>query len=164
MSPLDVSSFPDTVQLPIEEGRPNSGSLRSRKRRLFGSLLGGSKDVAQLLRAPRRRASEASVQGLPIEPEPQTVLDLRSSETPLDVHDRTSGERSGLPLTLKTSTAEQAVAPRDNPVSESPENLFPPTPVAEDFPEKNHVKESIKVSLHHRGYVTRIRLSILTHV
>ena len=87
MSPLDVSSFPDTVQLPIEEGRPNSGSLRSRKRRLFGSLLGGSKDVAQLLRAPRRRASEASVQVLPIEPEPQTVLDLRSSETPLDVHD-----------------------------------------------------------------------------
>ncbi|VDC03104.1 unnamed protein product [Peniophora sp. CBMAI 1063] len=147
MSPLDVSSFPDNVQLPIEEDRTNNAPARSRRRRLFGSLLVGSKDVAQLLRAPRRRASEASVQLVPTESEPQTVLDLRSSEPSLAVHaqsGRTPGERPPIPLALTTSAAERAVSPRDNPVSESPEELFPPTPVAEDFPEKNHVKESIK--------------------
>ncbi|KZV72068.1 hypothetical protein PENSPDRAFT_375708 [Peniophora sp. CONT] len=147
MSPLDVSSFPDSVQLPTEQDRTNSIPSRSHRRRLFGSLLGGTKDVAQLWRAPRRRASEASVQVIPTESEPQTVLDLRSSEAPLAAPAHAghpSEERAALPLTLATSTTELIVSPRDNPVSESPENLFPPTPVAEDFPEKNHVKESIK--------------------
>lgn len=154
MSSLDVSSFPDNIQLPVEEARADSGHIRSRKRRLFGSLIGGSKDVAQLLRVSRRRASEASVQVVAPEPEPQAVLDLRSSDVPLAAPTRyshTSGERVALSLALTSSPTDRVRLPRDNPVSKSAEELSPPTPVAGDFPEKNHVKESIKVSMRPSG-------------